>query len=164
MLEPSQSFTLDDNERQQILGAVAIDTLDPSSPTPQTVLDVSPQEPLTCENIKPDTGNARLFDHSYSQRFSQTQEDTSSFRQQIDEAPPEERDTLDIENIFDAESGALDFRPLETSTAIGAAKAREEDFSPPSSIDDGDTSVDETFSNRPVETPAAGRYPGLATA
>lgn len=158
MPDSTQSFTLDDLERQRILGIAGDVVVSRES----FLLGEGGQQGQISKSWAPKSTqqaiDAPVFDHSYSQRFTQTQEDTSSFRVNVDNAPTIDRGDLDIANVFDvALEEQSEFGPLETSTAVPHTEVPDVPFSPPSPITDDQELEQAHPSWEAVHTPAISR-------
>lgn len=155
----TQSFTLDDAERRRILYGSQSSQNERRPRTPSAlVLKQIDSKVRTANASQKSALPVPIFEFSYSQNFTQTQEDPSSFKQQIDAAPPVEREVPDVVNVFDEEEDFLntEFRPLETSTAIQAQNPVES-FSPPSTIDTTKVQISSCTVTKAARTPAVNR-------
>lgn len=122
MPHSTQSFTLDEKERQRILnGSQSLEGSKETQLTNSSESWKNANHPAQFASESMHYTQAiPVFEYSYSQNFTKTQEDTSTFKQQVDAAPPVVGSKHDVVNIFDELEGAspMDFRPLETSTAM----------------------------------------------
>lgn len=157
----TQSFTLDDAERRRIVyGSQSLQALKDS----QAICASNDHGPVEAVGKSQHSSSRSphalpIFDFTYSQNFSQTQEDTSSFKQQLDSAPPVDRPITEVGNIYDVDEEIAedDLRPLQTSTALQLQTGQNDLLSTPSVVRDAKDEVQFTIPSRPAPTHAVAR-------
>ena len=137
-------FTLDASIQRRILLS---DTADSSAatdrPSPAIKADLPLRDTLGSSSGKIGTGGFTekvLFAHSFTQEFTQTQQDTATQRRHVDNAPVEVRDHSKVENIFDDDSVPLEVghpaahSQVESPPGLTTSHKSSSDYSPMSEI------------------------------